>query len=38
MLENQENKMFFKSALRKHLLTHLSDSVEEFLVYNKDTN
>jgi hypothetical protein len=38
ILEIQENKMLFKSVLRKHLLTHLFDSVEEFLVCYKDIN
>ena len=38
ILELQENKMLFKSALRKHFLTHVFYYVEEFLLHNKDTN
>ena len=38
ILELQENKALFKSALRKDLLTHVLYTVEEFLVHNSDTN
>ena len=37
LLELQENKMPFKSALSKYLLTHVFYYVEEFLLHN-DTN
>ena len=33
-----QKKTLFKSALRKHLLTHVFDSVEVFLVHINDTN
>jgi hypothetical protein len=38
ILELQENKALFKSALRKYLLTHILYTVEEFLLHNNDTN
>jgi len=37
ILELQENKMLFKSALSKYLLTHVFYRMEEFLLHN-DTN
>jgi hypothetical protein len=36
IFELQENKPFFKSALRKYLFTYAFYSVEEFLACNKD--